>query len=71
MKKYGKTIQEKNGFKLVEVAHVEADGSVTIVGYAILDPKGNEIGHFSTLEEALEEFKRLTEDYTSRPRGPF
>ncbi len=70
MTKYGKTIQEKNGFKLVEVVHVEADGSITIVGYAILDPEGSEIGHFPTIEKALEEFKRLTEDYTSPPPPP-
>lgn len=70
MTKYGKILREKNGFKLMEVMNVEADGSVSVVGYAILDPEGNEISRLATLEEVVEAFEVLTDDYTPpRPGG--
>jgi len=61
--KYGKTLQEKNGLKLVEVVNVEADESVSVLGYAILDPEGNEISRFPALEGVVEAFEELTDDY--------
>ena len=69
MTKYGKVIAEKNGFMLVPVEQVGADGSVTIVAYVIIDPAGNEIGRFDTLEDAQEALKELGDD-DSPPSPP-
>lgn len=67
MTKHGNTIQKKNGFKLVQIVSIEADGSVSIVGYAILDPKGNEISRFPSQEEVVVAFEELTDDSTPPP----
>jgi hypothetical protein len=69
MTKHGNTIQEKNGFQLVELVNMEADGRVTIVGYAILDSEGNEMSRFLSWEEAIAAFAELTDDSAPPPPG--
>ena len=71
MTKYGKTLKEKNGYKLVEIVKVDANGSITIIGYAILHPDGKEISKFSTYHDALDELERLTDDNTPPSPKPF
>lgn len=61
MTKHGKTISAKNGFKLIEIEQIASDGSISIIGYAIIGPNGIEVSHFSSIEEALEKFKELTD----------
>lgn len=68
MTKYRNTLNEINGYKLVEVVKVDAEENITIIGYAILDPDGNELSQFSTYKQALEELEQHTND--SKPSSP-
>ena len=62
MRTYGKSRVEENGFSVVEVLETNAAGVSVLIGYAILDPDGNEMGFFGSIDDALSEFQRITDD---------
>jgi len=62
MKRYGKSLREKNGIKLVEVGEMRLNGLTRITGYALLGRDGLEIGFCISLHEAKGIFEFLTVD---------
>lgn len=62
MRTYGKTLFEKIGYCMVEVWDTDTAGLKELIGYAIVDPDGLESGFFSSYDDAIAEFKRVTDD---------
>lgn len=62
MKTYGKALFSKDDFTLVEVCETDGTGRKIIVGYAILNPEGEEIASYSNYDDALTEFNRISDD---------
>jgi hypothetical protein len=69
MRTYGKTLFEKDGFAMVEVWETDEAGIKVFHGYAILDPDGKEIDFFGSYDDALDEFKKITDDSEPPPPG--
>ena len=67
MRSYGNTLFAENGFSLVEVVEMDVAGSQVVVGYAILDPDGDEISFLKSYDDAVAEIRRILEDNDSTP----
>lgn len=67
MRTYGEPLFSKNGLALFGVYDEDAAGNTILVGYAILDADGNEIGFFDNYDDALVEIQGLTADELPPP----
>lgn len=51
--KYGQQIgDDNNGYIVVELLSIDEAGNSTVIGYAVLDPDGNEVWREGGIDEA-------------------
>lgn len=53
MRTRGKHIDSNSGFSLFEVLDLDLNVRVIVVGFVLLDPRGDEIGIYESLEDGL------------------
>jgi hypothetical protein len=70
MRKYGGVAREKNGYSVVEVYEEDSSGNQTLIGYAVLDPDGGEVGFFGNLDDAMDELDRVANGPAPKPSTP-
>ena len=66
--KLGKVVGQKNGYVIREVYACDADGNLTLRGYAVQSPDGNTMKEFSTFEEAQDYLDEVANTNVSTPR---